>query len=111
MAGTPLPLAQVEDFAKAHRCQPVSGFVTDEESSRAAPEYNDGPTKYGNANCTMVGAIARAVGDDGLSDWKATGTIVIFEILAIDGLTDATSVYLGRRLIDKGSPYSWSRLQ
>jgi hypothetical protein len=55
MAGTPLPLAQVEDFAKVHRCQPVSGFVTDEESSRAAPEYNDGPTKYGNANCTMVG--------------------------------------------------------
>lgn len=49
--------------------------------------------------------IAEAVSDDGLSDWKATGTIVIFEILAIVGLTDATSVYLGRRLIDKGSSF------
>jgi predicted permease len=49
--------------------------------------------------------IARAISDDGLSDLKAIGTIVIFEILAIVGLTDATSVYLGRRLIDKGSPF------
>ena len=49
--------------------------------------------------------IAGAVSNDGLSDWKATATIVIFEILAIVGLTDATSVYLGRRLIDKGSPF------
>jgi hypothetical protein len=49
--------------------------------------------------------IARAVSSDGLSDWKATATIVICEILAIVGLTDATSVYLGRRLIDKGSPF------
>ena len=49
--------------------------------------------------------IARAISDDGLSDWKATGTIVIFEILAIVGLTDATAVYLGHRLIDKGSPF------
>jgi hypothetical protein len=49
--------------------------------------------------------IARAISDDRLSDWKATGTIVIFEILAIVGLTNATAVYLGRRLIDKGSPF------
>jgi len=49
--------------------------------------------------------IAIAVNDDGLSDWKATGTIVIFEILVIVGLTNATAVYLGRRLIDKGSPF------
>jgi uncharacterized membrane protein YhaH (DUF805 family) len=49
--------------------------------------------------------IARAISDDGLSDWKATGTIVIFEILAIVGLTNAAAVYLGRRLIDKGSPF------
>ena len=49
--------------------------------------------------------IAEAVSNDGLSDWKATGTIVVFEILAIVGLTDAASVYLGRRLIDKGSPF------
>jgi hypothetical protein len=49
--------------------------------------------------------IARAVSDDGLSDWKATGTIVIFGILAIVGLTNALAVYLGRRLIDKGSPF------
>jgi hypothetical protein len=49
--------------------------------------------------------IARAIGDDGLSDWKAIGTIVIFEILAVVGLTNATAVYLGRRLIDKGSPF------
>ena len=39
------------------------------------------------------------------ADWKATGTIVIFEILAIVGLTNAAAVYLGRRLIDKGSPF------
>jgi uncharacterized membrane protein YhaH (DUF805 family) len=49
--------------------------------------------------------IARAISDDGLADWKATGTIVIFEILAIVGLTNAAAVYLGRRLIDKGSPF------
>jgi hypothetical protein len=50
-------------------------------------------------------AIARAVSDDGLADWKATGTVIIFEILSIVGLTNATAVYLGRRLIDKGSPF------
>ena len=49
--------------------------------------------------------IARAISDDGLSDWKATGTIAIFEFLAIFGLTNATAVYLGRRLVDKGSPF------
>jgi hypothetical protein len=49
--------------------------------------------------------IAKALSDDGLSDWKATATIVVFEILAIVGLTNATAVYLGRRLIDKGSPF------
>jgi hypothetical protein len=49
--------------------------------------------------------IARAISSDGLSDWKATGIIVVFEILAIVGLTDAAAVYLGRRLIDKGSPF------
>ena len=27
----------LEDVAKAHHCRPVSGFVTDEESSEAAP--------------------------------------------------------------------------
>jgi hypothetical protein len=41
---------QVEDFAKAHHCNPVSGFVTDEESSQAAPfdfgyEFHHGPPK------------------------------------------------------------------
>jgi hypothetical protein len=50
-------------------------------------------------------SIARAISDDGLSEWKAIGTIVIFEILVIVGLTNATAVYLGRRLIDKGSPF------
>jgi hypothetical protein len=30
--------------------------------------------------------------------------IVVFEVLAILGLTDAASVYLGHRLINKGSP-------
>jgi hypothetical protein len=49
--------------------------------------------------------IARAISDDGLSEWKATGTIVIFEVLAIVGLTNAAAVYLGRRLIDRGSPF------
>jgi uncharacterized membrane protein YhaH (DUF805 family) len=49
--------------------------------------------------------IARAISDDSLSDWKAIGTIVIFEILAIVGLANAAAVYLGRRLIDKGSPF------
>lgn len=33
--------------------------------------------------------IAGAISDDGLADWKATGTIVIFEILAVVGLADA----------------------
>ena len=41
---------QLEDFARAHHCKPVSGFVTDEESSDAAPfsfqyEFHDGPPK------------------------------------------------------------------
>lgn len=41
---------QVEEFAKAHHCQPVSEFVTDEESSQAAPfdfgyEFHHGPPK------------------------------------------------------------------
>jgi hypothetical protein len=49
--------------------------------------------------------IAKSLSDDGLSDWKATGTIVIFEILAIVGLTNATAVFLGRKLIAKGSPF------
>ena len=49
--------------------------------------------------------ISGAISDDGLADWKATGIIVVFEILAIVGLTNATAVYLGRRLIDKGSPF------
>jgi hypothetical protein len=46
-----------------------------------------------------------AISDDGLSDWKATAVIVVFEFLAIVGLTEAAAVYLGRRLIDKGSPF------
>jgi hypothetical protein len=49
--------------------------------------------------------ISGAISNDGLADWKATGIIVVFEILAIVGLTNATAVYLGRRLIDKGSPF------
>ena len=49
--------------------------------------------------------IAKALSDDGPSDWKATATIVVFEILAIVGLTNATALYLGRRLIEKGSPF------
>lgn len=32
-----VPPPQLENFAKAHHCQPVSEFVTDEESSDAAP--------------------------------------------------------------------------
>lgn len=28
---------QVEEIARAHHCQPVTEFVTDEESSHAAP--------------------------------------------------------------------------
>jgi hypothetical protein len=43
--------------------------------------------------------------EDGLSDWKATVVIAAFEVLAIVGLTNAAAVYLGRRLIDKGSPF------
>lgn len=46
-----------------------------------------------------------AVRNDGQSDWKATVIIVVFEILAIFGLTDAVSVSLGHRIIDKGSPF------
>jgi hypothetical protein len=49
--------------------------------------------------------IFAAISADGLSDWKATAVIVVFEILAIVGLTNATAVYLGRRLIAKGSPF------
>jgi hypothetical protein len=43
--------------------------------------------------------------DDGLSDWKAAVSIIIFEIFAIVGLTNAAAVYLGRKLIEKGSPF------
>ena len=49
--------------------------------------------------------IFSAFADDGLSDWKSTAVIVVFEILAIVGLTNAAAVYLGHRLIDKGSPF------
>jgi hypothetical protein len=49
--------------------------------------------------------IFAAISNDGLSDWKAAVSIAIFEILAIVGLANATAVYLGRRLIDKGSPF------
>jgi hypothetical protein len=49
--------------------------------------------------------IFAAIGNDGLSDWKAAVSIAVFEILAIVGLANATAVYLGRRLIDKGSPF------
>ena len=49
--------------------------------------------------------IFAAISGDGLSEWKAAVSIAIFEILAIVGLTNATAVYLGRRLIDKGSPF------
>ena|ERR1700722_17685053 len=41
---------QLETFAKAHHCKPVSEFVTDEESSQATPfdlsyEFHHGPPK------------------------------------------------------------------
>jgi len=49
--------------------------------------------------------IYSAISGDGLADWKAAAVIVVFEILAIVGLTNAAAVYLGRRLIDKGSPF------
>ena len=49
--------------------------------------------------------ISAAISSDGLSDWKAVATIVVFEILVIVGLTNAAAVYLGHRLIDKGSPF------
>jgi len=49
--------------------------------------------------------IFAAISSDGLSDWKAIAVIVVFEIIAIVGLTNSAAVYLGRRLIDKGSPF------
>jgi hypothetical protein len=49
--------------------------------------------------------IYAALGGASSSDWKATVVIAVFEILAIVGLTNAAAVYLGRRLIDKGSPF------
>src|ERR1039457_2542589 len=49
--------------------------------------------------------IFAAISDDGWSDWKAGVVIVVVEILTIVGLTNAAAVYLGRRLIDKGSPF------
>lgn len=48
--------------------------------------------------------IFAAIRNDDLSDWKATVVIVLVEICAIIGLTDAAAVYLGRRLIDNSSP-------
>jgi hypothetical protein len=49
--------------------------------------------------------IFAAIAGDSWSDWKAIVVIVLFEFLAIVGLTDAAAVHLGRRLIDKGSPF------
>ena len=49
--------------------------------------------------------IFAAISDDGLSDWKATVIITALELLGIAALTDALSVYLGRRLIHTSSPY------
>src|ERR1700733_6261204 len=49
--------------------------------------------------------IYAALGGVSSADWKATVVIAVFEILAIVGLTNAAAVYLGRRLIDKGSPF------
>lgn len=49
--------------------------------------------------------IFAALYDDGLSDCKATVVIVVVEICAIVGLTNAAAVYLGRRLIDTSSPF------
>ncbi len=49
--------------------------------------------------------IFAAFSDDDLSDWKATAVIVVFEIVAIVGLTNAAAVYLGRKLIEKGGPF------
>jgi hypothetical protein len=46
-----------------------------------------------------------ALYDDGLSDWKAMAIIVVVEFLLFVGLTDAAAVYLGHRLIGKGSPF------
>lgn len=49
--------------------------------------------------------IFAAFSDDGLADWKAAAVIALFEFLAIVGITNATAVYLGRRLIEKGSSF------
>jgi hypothetical protein len=49
--------------------------------------------------------IAAVVSGEDLADWKAVGVIVVFEILAVVGLTNAAAVYLGRQLIHRGSPY------
>jgi hypothetical protein len=49
--------------------------------------------------------VSAVISSDGLSDWKAITLIVVFEILAIVGLTNGAAVYLGRRLIEKGSPF------
>jgi hypothetical protein len=49
--------------------------------------------------------IFAAISGDAWSEWKAAVSIAVFEILAVVGLTNATAVYLGRRLIDKGSPF------
>jgi hypothetical protein len=38
--------------------------------------------------------------DDGLSEWKATGVMIVVEILALGALTSAWSVYHQRRLVD-----------
>jgi hypothetical protein len=52
-----------------------------------------------------VRTIFAAISDDGLSDWKAAVIITALELLGMAALTDALSVYLGRRLIHKSSPY------
>ena len=45
-------------------------------------------------------AIFKGYSGDGLADWKATGVIIVVEILGLGALTSAWSVYHERRLVD-----------
>jgi hypothetical protein len=44
--------------------------------------------------------IFKGYSGDGLSDWKATGVIIVVQILGLGAITDAWAVYHERRLID-----------
>jgi hypothetical protein len=58
---------QVEQFARAHHCQPVSEFVTDEQSSQSAPfdlhyEFHyDPPKTLLAAWCTKDAPVAKGI--------------------------------------------------